>query len=146
MSVPGYRFVTMRVITEATCWAVVAVGIWLATLSSVTLPETCFALGAGAVCGIAAWAARGALGGSWRVRMRWLWWLLPLSVSILVETGELVRMALTRPHGGRLAVYDFSDEPAERLIGREAVGTIALSATPGTVVADCDPITDAFEG
>lgn len=129
----------MSAVLETLGWASISAAVWLATLSSVTLPELCFALGAGVLCGALACAARRALGGSWRPSPRWILWLGPLALSILAETIDLLAMAIIRPRAGRLSTYHLPDEPLERLMAREALGTMAISATPGSVVADCDP-------
>lgn len=129
----------MAAFLETTGWTVVAVMVWLTTLSAATLPEVCFALGAGVLCGSAASAGRRALGGAWRFRLRWLLWIFPLTGSILAETADLCRAAVIGPRPGRMSEYELPDDPVEILMGREALGTLAMSATPGSVVADCDP-------
>lgn len=128
----------MGAFVEMAGWAVAAVLVWIATLSSTTVPELSFAIAAGVLCGVLAHAGRRALGGSWRLRARWLLWIVPMVASALLETIELLRVAI-RPRSGRMSKHEFPDEPAELLNGREAIGTVAVSATPGSIVADYDP-------
>lgn len=124
---------------EMAWWAAVGCAVWLATLSSVTLPELCIAIAASIVCGVLARTARRALGASWRFRPGWCLWVFPVIGSLFAELVELLRMAATRPREGDLATVDLPHEPAELAAGREALGTLALCATPGSMVADCDP-------
>lgn len=127
------------VFVETVWWAVVACAVWLATLSSVTLPELCIAIAASVPCGVLAAAGRRALGASWRFRPGWCLWVFPVIGSLFAELVQLFWMAATGPREGTLATVDLPDEPAETAAGREALGTLALCATPGSMVADCDP-------
>lgn len=131
MSVTGF--------VEVVAWTAVACGVWLATLSSVTLPELCAAIVAGVPCGVLARAGRRSLGGSWRFRPRWAAWVLPVTGSLVAETVALSRRSVTGPRRGELKTIELPDEPVELAAGREALGTLALCAAPGTAVADCDP-------
>lgn len=125
-------------LVETVCWSAVACAVWLATLSSVTVPELGIALAASIPCGLLARASRRALGGSWRFRARWCLWLLPVTASLFAELVALFRLSAMRPHQGALRTIDLPDEAAETAAGREALGILALSSTPGSVVADCD--------
>lgn len=126
-------------LVEISGWATVACAVWLATLSSVTVPELCIAIAAGIPCGVFARAGRRALGASWRFRPRWVLWVVPVTGSIFTELAELFRESVTGPREGDLSTIALPDEPVELAAGREALGTLALCATPGTMVADCDP-------
>lgn len=122
---------------ETLWWAAVAVATWLATLSSVTLPELCFAVATAVPSGAAATATRRALHGSWRFRPRWL--LLPLLVpiAVLAELPALGRVALRRRAGG-LRTLQLPPVPARLRHGRSAALTLAVSATPGSLVVHDD--------
>lgn len=124
---------------EVVAWTAVACGVWLATLSSVTPAELCVAIVAGVPCGVLARSGRRALGASWRFRSRWVRWVLPVTGSLVAETVALVRRSAKGPGRGRLEAVALPAEPVEVASGREALGTLALCAAPGTVVADCDP-------
>lgn len=126
-------------IAEVLGWAVVACGVWVATLSGVTLPELCIAVVASVPCGVLARAGRRALGASWRFRPRWALWVFPVGASVVAELVQLLRPSARHPQEGRYATLALPAEPAELAAGREALGTLALCATPGIMVADCDP-------
>lgn len=124
---------------ETVGWTVVACGVWLVTLSSVTLPELCISIAASIPCGILARASRRSLDASWRFRPRWLLWIGPVLGALFAELVELLRLSATRPPEGSLVTVDLPDEPDDLAAGREALGTLALCATPGSMVADGDP-------
>jgi hypothetical protein len=128
-----------RAFGEIGAWAAVACVVWLVTLSSVTLPELCFAIAASIPCGVLARASRRSLGASWRFSPRWLAWPAPVTASLVAELVELWRSALGHPRPGRLTSVDLPDEEPPLAAGREAVAILALSSTPGRVVADSDP-------
>jgi multisubunit Na+/H+ antiporter MnhE subunit len=126
-------------LVETTSWAVVACAVWLSTLSSVTLPELCIASAVSIPCGVLARAGRRSLDARWRFRPRWALWLLPVIGSLYAELVELLRMSVRRPRTGHLMSIDLPDDPPDLAAGREALGTLALSATPGSLVVDGDP-------
>jgi multisubunit Na+/H+ antiporter MnhE subunit len=129
----------LSALAETVGWAVVACAVWLATLSSVTVPELCIAIVVSIPCGVLARAGRRALDASWHFRPEWALWLFPVIGSLIAELVALFRMAVTRPREGELKTVDLPDEPPEKAAGREALGTLALCATPGSMVADADP-------
>jgi hypothetical protein len=126
-------------LAEIVAWAAVTLGIWLVTLSGLTLPETLFAAGASVPCGVGAWAGRRAMGASWRFRPAWVLWPVPVAVTAVIELGELFRTAVWRPHPGRLKTIELPAEERRLAAGREAAATLALSSTPGTLGAHHDP-------
>ena len=130
---------SLRTLLETTVWAVVSTGVWLVTLSGVTVPELCFAVGAGIACGVAATVARRSLGGHWRLRPRWLLWTFPVAATLLAEVPALFWMAVRGPSGGELSQIRLPEEDVELAAGREAAATLALCSTPGAIVADNDP-------
>lgn len=129
---------------EVAWWWAVSCGVWLLTLSSISAAELIVALSCGLPCGFAARATRRSLGGEWRLRPRWSLWVGPLVVAVLADSARLVATSLrsvarTGQAGQLTAVSLPPGEPEHVFAGREAVGTVALSATPGTFVVDCDP-------
>jgi multisubunit Na+/H+ antiporter MnhE subunit len=128
-------------LVETTGWVVVCCGIWLATLSSVTVPEVCFAVASSIPCGIVARAGRRSLDASWRFRASWMTWIAPVVATLVAETGELLRMSVGGPHTGRLTTIELPDEEHQLADGREALASLALCSTPGTIVVDNDPDT-----
>jgi hypothetical protein len=125
-------------LVEIMAWAAVSFGIWLATLSSVTVPEMCFAAAAGLPCGVLAWAGRRALGASWRFRPSWALWPAPVALTAVIELAGLVRTA-ARSDTGRLKTIELPEEDPPLSAGREAAATLALCSTPGSQVAHFDP-------
>src|SRR4051812_31030127 len=124
-------------VLETIGWAVVAAAVWLATVAAVTLPEGCFAVAAGLVGGAFAPPPRRSLGGSWRVRPRWALWAPQVAATLGAEVGELARVTVRHaPPHGRLRTLEMPEEDREHASAREALATIALCSTPGSVVVD----------
>ena len=130
---------TLSAVLEVAAWTAVCCAVWLATLSGVTLPELCFALATGFLCGIVARAGRRALGARWSFRATWALWPVPVARVLLIEVAELLGTALVRRPTGRITSIALPRESSPRAEGREAMATLALCSTPGTVVADLDP-------
>lgn len=129
---------------EVAWWCAASCGVWLITLSSVSGAELLVALSCGLVCGLAARGTRRTLGGSWRPSTRWTLWLLPLVVAVLADSGRLVQVTLRSLRaGGEVghlkAVRLPETDPDLVFNGREAVGTVVMSATPASIVVNSDP-------
>jgi multisubunit Na+/H+ antiporter MnhE subunit len=127
-----------RGLAESACWAAVACAVWLATLSSVTVPELSIAIVLSVPCGLLARAGRRALDASWRFRLRWLAWPFPVAATLVVELGKLVHLAAFSPHSGTLTDVALPDEPPELAAGRAVAATFALCSTPGSLVVDTE--------
>ncbi len=132
---------------EVLWWWGAAVGIWLITLSSVTMPDLIVAVACGLPCGLAAWAGRRALGNRWRPRPRWALWLIPLAASIIADELRLLRLAVlravrTRPVGELRGIQLPRSEPGAAASAHRALASFTVSATPGTFVVDGDPEED----
>jgi len=139
---PAHR--QLAVAAEVLWWWAAACGVWLLTLSSVNAAELVVALACALPCGLAAWAARVALGGQWRPRPRWVWWLAPLVVSVFSDSIRVLGLALRRRdverEAGRLVDVPLPEGEAEDVAsGRAAVATLVMSSTPGTLVVQGDP-------
>jgi hypothetical protein len=122
---------------EGGTWTLAALGLWLATLSSVSLPEVCFALACAIPCGICAVATRRALGDAWHLRRRWL--ALPLLVAwtALADLAGVMRAASSRS-SGRLRHVDLPTEPERTAQARAALFILGISATPGGLAIHVD--------
>jgi multisubunit Na+/H+ antiporter MnhE subunit len=116
----------MAKLAEVTVWWAVLLLVWLASLNAFSYAELGTAAGLALPCALVARAARIATGGRWRIRARWL---LLVPSAILHDTVSLLRLGFS-------ARDDSFDEIGIR--GDEATATIALSATPGSVVVDAD--------
>ena len=130
---------TPAAVLETLGWAVVTGAVWLVTLSSVSFPEICFAAAAGVVSGAVATAGRRSLGGSWRFRPRWAGWAPQVAASLGAELVELAEATVRKAPHGRLHTLRMPEEDREHASGREALATLALSSTPGSIVVDGDP-------
>ena len=123
---------------EVLLWAVLLTGIWVSTLTTVDGPE----LVAAGVCALAAGvlgtATRTTLGATLRPRPGWLRWLVLLPVAVVADLGRLtVAVVAALRHGRGLGVprtLALPDEPGIRARTRQALGSVAVSATPGTYV------------
>jgi multisubunit Na+/H+ antiporter MnhE subunit len=114
-------------LAEFVLWWLVLAAMWLATLSTYSggellLAGSCALPGAAAVV-----AARRVLGASWRPSWRWLRWLVAIPVTAVTDTAKVV--IRPKPAHRSIALPD-------RDAGAEAAATLAVNATPGTVVTD----------
>ncbi len=132
---------------EVSWWTGACVGLWLLTLSSVSWPDLVLAAACGLPCAVAARAGRRAAGGRWRPRLRWLAWLGPLAAAIPADLARLFLLA-SRPGAGGAgngAPGRFGQitmprgEPVPVASARHALATLAISASPGSLVIDSDP-------
>jgi multisubunit Na+/H+ antiporter MnhE subunit len=129
---------------EALVWWVVLFGVWTATLSTFPLPELVAGAAAALACAVAAIGGRRAVDGAWRVRPRWLRWLLPLPVAVCTEAGRLLTVPFRRNARQRavgrireIALAPESDGTVAE--AHRALATTALATTPGTFVLDTRP-------
>ncbi|WP_225830046.1 Na+/H+ antiporter subunit E [Streptomyces sp. NK08204] len=125
-------------------WWAAAVGVWLLTLSSVTLPDLMVAAACGLPSAVAARAGRLAVGGCWRPRAGWIRWAVVLPPSVVADTGRVLWTAVRharseRPPGKLREIALPHDTPEAVAAARRALATVGLSATPGTYVLAGDP-------
>lgn len=133
-------------VAEVAVWWAALFGVWLLTLSSVTLSEAAVAAASALVCAGLATLARSATGQRWRPVAEWVRWLPALPLAVVSDTvavfAAAIRSAVTRTPAGRgLREVEFGggrgDAPAAAT--RRAAATLAVSATPSSVVVDDDP-------
>ncbi|HEX4226765.1 MAG TPA: hypothetical protein VHZ97_30660 [Pseudonocardiaceae bacterium] len=116
----------MAKLAEVTVWWAVLLLVWLASLNAFSYAELGTAAGLALPCALAARAARIAAGGRWRIRARWL---LLVPSAILHDMVSLLRLGSSE----RDDSFDEID-----IHGYQAMATIVVSATPGSVVVDAD--------
>lgn len=133
----------MRLLEVASWWAA-CIGLWLLTLSSISLSEVVVAAAAGLPCAIVAVAARRAVDGSWPPHAGWTRWLVVLPVAVVADTARVLGIAAGVLVGRRILGGDVREEPLLRdrtaalRPTREAAATLLVTATPGTLVLDAD--------
>jgi multisubunit Na+/H+ antiporter MnhE subunit len=134
----------MRQLAELLFWWAASTGVWLLTLSSMSLPEVSIAAAAGLLCALLAIASRRAVGGSWPPRAAWLRWAAPLPGAVLADGVRVLARAAGVLVGRRIgdgeirAVHLPVERPAPRRQSREAMAVALTNAAPGTVVLDLD--------
>jgi multisubunit Na+/H+ antiporter MnhE subunit len=129
----------MNGLVEVLVWWVVLVLVWLASLTSTSVPELVAAAVCAVPCALAARWARLSAGNAWRPRVRWLAWLRAVPVSVVSDTARVFGVVLRRLRGERVT-GDFRTLPVcSDDEGTRAVATVLVSATPGTVVVDAPP-------
>jgi multisubunit Na+/H+ antiporter MnhE subunit len=134
----------MGIVLEGALWAAAATGVWLLTLSSVTLPELVTAVATAVPCAVLAVAARRALERSWSAAPSWARWLLPLPAAVVADTVRVLGLAAGVLVGRRIPAGELRRVPVhrERRAGRWAARQAAVaglvSAAPGSVVLDVD--------
>lgn len=129
---------------ELLCWWAATVGVWLLTLSSVTLPDLLVAAACGLPCAVAARAGRKAVGGAWRPRPGWIRWWAVLPLSVLSDTVRVFALAARPRRGpgakGRVTTVQLPRDGQEAVAAaRLALTTLVVSSTPGTFVIADDP-------
>jgi multisubunit Na+/H+ antiporter MnhE subunit len=124
-----------RVVEIAVWWAVLLL-VWLASLNAFSFAELGTAAGLALPCAFAARAGRVAAGMRWRVNARWARWLLSMPWAILHDTVSVLLLAARpdRPDEDSIDAVEFADRGA----GHDALATMALSTSPGSVVVDAD--------
>lgn len=120
------------------------VGVWVTTLSSIATSDMAAAAGSALLCALAAVATRRAVEGVWRPSMRWAGWLLRLPAAVLLDTFRVLGVA-ARHFGhrsrsvGRVERIELPhDADPSRARARAALGTMTLSAAPGSFVFEVD--------
>ena len=124
--------------------AALLVGVWVTTLSSVATSDMAAAAGSALLCALAAVAARRAVEGAWRPYLRWAGWLLRLPAAVVLDTFRVLGVAV-RHFGhrsrsvGRIERIELPhDADRSRARARAALGTMTLSAAPGSFVFEVE--------
>jgi len=127
------------IILELLGWYVVAVGVWMASLSAWSGQELLVAAGCAVPCALAAVGARLAIGGAWRLPAESMRWLLLLPVAIVVDAVRVLSWPLRSSSGGSFRTVDIGTRGGTPLAaGRRAAASFALSSTPGSYVLAAD--------
>jgi multisubunit Na+/H+ antiporter MnhE subunit len=128
---------------ETGVWWLVLVGVWLVTLNAFSYQELVVAAVLALPCAVAAGAARRASEIRWTAGARWSRWLWALPGAVLRDTAAVLLLALrprTREDEDEFREVPLPTESDDaRRVGREALTTAILSATPGSVVVDANP-------
>lgn len=126
-------------IVEVVVWWGLCLGVWLISLSAISLPELVVAVLASFPCAVLAVAGRHAAGNTWRFRARAFAPAALLPVAIVSDTAGVLASALP----GRRRAGEFTDVHVEGGAGkgpapdgRRAVATLLVTLTPGSFVAD----------
>jgi multisubunit Na+/H+ antiporter MnhE subunit len=126
----------MRAWREVAVWWAILVVVWLGTVSVVTAQEWLAAAVLAVPCAVAARHGRRAAGAHWAPGAGWTRWLLALPQAVLHDTAAMLVLAV---RGDRTSEDGFAELPLpddDAGAGREALATVVLSATPGSVVVD----------
>lgn len=129
---------------EVLAWWPLLFGLWLLTLSSMSVAESVTAAIAALLCAVIARAGRRASRVRWRPRPAWVRWFALVPAAVCADTvrvfGVAARMVFGRPAPQRWRRIEL---PAERSIARadarRAAAVLALSAAPGSFVVDASP-------
>ncbi len=127
-------------LAEVLVWAGGAFGIWMLTLSAISLEEIAVAAPASFMCGSAACATRRALRADWSLNWRAVEPALVLPASIVADCAQLFTVPLRPRH--RAGTFEEVDTGAKgsspRAAALRALAGIVICATPGTVVVEAD--------
>jgi hypothetical protein len=114
----------------------------LMLISAVDRYELLAAVGLGLAGGLVATFARTAQPSSWRLRFQWLGWLPLLPVRVVADTARVLLAAARGETGSwrdAAIAHAQGDDAGAR--GARAVGAIAMSLAPGSVVLDVNAAT-----
>ena len=134
-------FGPVGILVETVAWCAVLTGVWMLTVAPPDAPDAWLAAAAGLPCALVSVLARYAMGDRWRPGRETLRWLVLVPVAAVTDTarvltvplrsarsavgrGDLVQVPL--PAGGGVA----------RVRTRRAEATLAVCATPATIVVD----------
>ena len=136
-------------VVEVVVWWALLLGVWLLTLSALSLAELVTGVVAALPCAVLAAVGRRAVGGAWRVRSRWLRWLLPLPLTVLADSCQVLLVPMRRQprrgDSGRLREIRLRPEGSETVAGtQKAIATTVVSVAPGTFVVDVRPDADVL--
>jgi multisubunit Na+/H+ antiporter MnhE subunit len=122
-------------VAGALAWWVLLVGVWVLTLSTVSGSELIVAGLCALPCAVVALLAGRALRSRWRMPAAALRWVPAVAVGAVTDT---VRVLLGRsgPPRVRAVVLRDAGAGAAARDTRRALATIAIAATPGSVVLD----------
>lgn len=142
----GYSGHRLRRAGEVVVWAVLLLGVWIVTLSSVSTAELAVGAACAVLAAIAAVGARVASGARWSPSPRWLSWLVVLPVAVVADTGRIFGMALAQIARGRrrdpgdiveVTIGGPGDDP--RGAALRALTSLYVASTPSSVVVDARP-------
>jgi hypothetical protein len=125
---------------EIGLWWVVLTACELMLVSAVDRYELLVAVLLGLAGAVVASLARTAQQSSWRLGSGWLAWLPLLPGRVLADTAGVL-LAAARGESGSWREVPVADAQRDDARGRaaRALGAIALSLSPGSVVVDVDP-------
>jgi multisubunit Na+/H+ antiporter MnhE subunit len=128
---------------ELVIWCCVTTGIWIVSLSAYSGQDLAVALGCGAACAVVAVLARRAARLAARPPAEMLRWLVSLPWSIVLDTGRVLVLPWrprARARAGEFRHVRIGPSgTTSRAVGRRAMASVFLSATPGAYVVDIDP-------
>src|SRR5947209_16910486 len=116
------------IVVELLAWWVVAVGVWMASLSAWSGQELVVAAGCAVPCAVAAAGGRRAIGGAWRMPGQSLRWFLVLPVAIIVDAVRVLSWPARSRSGGIFRTVDVGARGGTpTATGRRAAASLALS-------------------
>lgn len=140
MTGPAPRSGWWRFVAETAAWGVVCLGVWVVTLSTITVPELVLGALVAAACGALGAAARRALGIRGVLPWRWLRSVALLPAAVPLDAIAVLR-SLRHGEAGRMERVHLNGAQGDGAAaeGRRAAYVLLVSASPGSVVLDVDP-------
>lgn len=130
----------MRTVIEGASWFLAGVVVWLATVSSITIPEVLIAVLTSAAAAPFAVLARRQMGLRVRPSAAWVRWALIVPVAAAADSVRLVAWLMhgapDGPEGEAIVTRHTPAGERPAAVGSRAGATCAISATPGSLVVD----------
>jgi multisubunit Na+/H+ antiporter MnhE subunit len=133
------------VVLEAACWWVFTLGLWCAFIGNISSTELLAGTAAGLICGLTVVQLRVVDWPTFRPALRWLGWVPLVLLSAVAETGILTLGLWRWVVAGRRDLAEFRTIPlgpagiGSAARARHALATVAISATPGSIVLQTYP-------
>jgi len=121
---------------EGVAWVVLCLAVWVSTLSSITRPELVVGGSAALLSAVAAVGGRVLARGRWTIRPSWLNWFWQLVLTAPVETAAVLWSALRAEQGRTTKMTLPQRERAHVSASRRGLGTLLVSASPGSYVVE----------
>lgn len=133
------------VLGEFTAWWLFTLGLWCAFIGNISSSELVAGAAAGLISALTAVQLRITDWPTFRPRLRWIAWLPLVIATAVVETGvlahELWRWTVRRQRDrGEFRSVAFRPAGRDaRTRAQHALATVAVSATPGSIVVETYP-------
>ncbi|WP_166463081.1 Na+/H+ antiporter subunit E [Amycolatopsis acidicola] len=124
----------MEKVAEVGLWWLALFAVYVTTLSSPAAPELAAGASVALVAAFAAFAARRAMQGAWRPRAGWVRWAASVPWPAVRDSCRALVTVFRDPDAGHRETLRLPGESPATTAARQAVATVAIGCTPGSMV------------